>query len=97
MKNIFILFTLLISMNSMQAQEISGDWYGNLNVQGTELPLVFHLQKNDSTYSSTMDSPKQGGFDIKVDTTRYDNSTLTMTIAALGVKYEGNYDQNAEK
>jgi pimeloyl-ACP methyl ester carboxylesterase len=84
-------------MNSMQAQEISGDWYGNLNVQGTELPLVFHLQKNDSTYSSTMDSPKQGGFDIKVDTTRYDNSILTMTIAALGVKYEGNYDQNAEK
>ena len=97
MKNIFILFTLLISINSVQAQEIIGDWYGNLNVQGTELPLVFHLQKNDSIYSSTMDSPKQGGFDIKVDKTEYYNSTLKMTISALGVTYEGSYDQNSEK
>jgi len=83
-------------MNFIQAQEITGDWYGNLKIQGTELPLVFHLQKNDSTYLSTMDSPKQGGFDIKVDETEYKNSILEMRISALDVKYDGIYDKNKE-
>jgi len=96
MKNFYILFSILLTINFNQAQEITGDWYGNLNIQGTELPLVFHLQKNDSTYLSTMDSPKQGGFDIKVDETKYEDSILEMKILALGVKYDGIYDKNEE-
>ncbi|TQI71271.1 hypothetical protein JM79_2199 [Gramella sp. Hel_I_59] len=96
MKNFYILFSLLLTINFIQAQDITGDWYGNLNIQGTELPLVFHLQKNDSTYLSTMDSPKQGGFDIKVDETKYEDSILEMKISALGVKYDGVYDKNDE-
>jgi len=94
MKNFYILYILLLTMNFIQAQEITGDWYGNLKIQGTELPLVFHLQKNDSTYLSTMDSPKQGEFDIKVDETKYKNSNLEMRISALGVNYVGIYDKN---
>ena len=97
MKNFIILLIFLLSLNIAKAQEIIGDWYGNLNVQGTELPLIFHIQKTNSTYISKMDSPKQGGFDIKVDKTEYNNSTLKMTISALGVKYEGSYDKNREK
>ncbi len=93
MKNFLILFTFLLNINSIQAQEITGDWYGSLNVQGTELPLVFHLQKNDSTYSSTMDSPTQGGYNIKFDQTQYDNSILEMEIEAAMVKYKGKYDK----
>jgi len=96
MKNFLILFTILLSINSIQAQEITGDWYGSLNVQGTELPLVFHLQKNDSTYSSTMDSPTQGGYNIKFDQTHYDNSILEMEIEAAMVKYKGNYDKKTQ-
>lgn len=97
MKNFKILLILLLTLNFTQAQEIQGDWYGKLNVQGTELPLVFHLKKNDSMFISTMDSPKQGAFMIKVDETQYDNSTLAMRISNLGVNYEGIYDENEEK
>lgn len=96
MKNFLFLFTFLLSINSIQAQEITGDWYGSLNVQGTELPLVFHLQKNDSAYSSTMDSPTQGGYNIKFDQTYYDNSILEMEIEAAMVKYKGNYDKETQ-
>ena len=97
MKNILILFIFLLSINSLQAQKITGDWYGSLNVQGTELPLVFHLQKNDSSYSATMDSPTQGGYNIKVDQTQYDNSIVEMEIEAAMVKYKGNYDKKTQK
>lgn len=96
MKNFLFLFTFLLSINSIQSQEITGDWYGSLNVQGTVLPLIFHLQKNDSTYSSTMDSPTQGGYNIKFDQTHYDNSILEMEIEAAMVKYKGNYNKETQ-
>jgi len=97
MKNFKILSILLITINFSHAQEITGDWYGTLDVQGTELPLVFHLQKIDSVYVSTMDSPKQGALGIKVDQTQYDNAHLEMNISKLGVTYGGIYDKNEEK
>jgi pimeloyl-ACP methyl ester carboxylesterase len=97
MRKFNILIILLLTFNFIQAQEIVGDWYGTLKVQGTELPLVFHVQKKDSIYTSTMDSPKQGAFDIKVDLTQYENSNLDLKILQMGINYEGSFDSSAEK
>jgi len=83
-----ILFVFLTSL-SIYAQDISGKWYGILNVQGTQLRLVFNITKTDKDYSSTMDSPDQGANGIPVSTISYDTPILKLEISNAGIKYEG--------
>ncbi|WP_224484727.1 alpha/beta hydrolase family protein [Robertkochia aurantiaca] len=88
----FLLSILMTS--SLVSQEIQGDWYGSLEVQGTDLPLVFHIEKTGDELISTMDSPKQGAFGIEVEETSYINSSLTLKLPQLGVTYTGTYEDD---
>lgn len=97
MRKLNILLVLLLSFSYSQSQEITGDWYGILEVNGIELPLVFHLKENDTVYSSTMDSPKQGAFDIKLDQPTFKNSILELSLLRVGMHYSGNYNEETEK
>ena len=74
-----------------QAQDITGQWNGVLSVQGTNLRLVFHINKTGEGYASTVDSPDQGAAGIPVTTTTFDGSKLFLTITALGASYEGEF------
>lgn len=85
-----ILFTLLIPWLA-QAQDITGQWHGTLNVQGVALPLVIHVSVEDSTYGVKMDSPAQHAFGIPASATTFENATLTIEIAALRAEYRGRY------
>ncbi len=75
----------------MNSQDITGDWNGLLNVQGTQLRLVFHIGKTDSGFVSTMDSPDQNAFGIPVSSTIFKNSTLMIEIANIKMEYTGEY------
>jgi dipeptidyl aminopeptidase/acylaminoacyl peptidase len=79
---------VFISMNSW-GQDIAGDWNGVLKVQTIQLRLVLHIQKNESGYSATMDSPDQGAKGIPVTSVSYENSVLKFAITGIGVEYEG--------
>lgn len=61
-----------------------------------EIPLIFHLEKSGTTYTSTMDSPKQGAFGLEVNETSFENSDLRMFVAIAGITYEGSYDEVKE-
>lgn len=60
-----------------------------MNVQGTQLRLVFHINKSDTGYTSTMDSPDQGAHGIPVTATDFESSILTISMPNLGIEYEG--------
>jgi len=45
-----------------------------------QLSLVFHINKNENGFSSTMDSPDQKAFGIQVTTTNFENWKLTIAI-----------------
>ena len=60
------LALLLMSFQGL-AQEVTGSWKGTLNVQGTEIPLVFNIEEADGLYTATMDSPSQGATGIPMD------------------------------
>ncbi|UAB82818.1 alpha/beta hydrolase [Zunongwangia sp. SCSIO 43204] len=92
MKNTLVLIFFTLLSQFIQGQKILGDWYGSLNIQGTELPLVFHIKKQDSTYSSTMDSPKQMAVGLAVAKTTFKNSQLTLEAPAMGIKYTGDFN-----
>jgi pimeloyl-ACP methyl ester carboxylesterase len=70
-------------------QDITGDWNGILKIQGIQLRLVFHIQKTESGYSATMDSPDQGAKNIPVTSAKYENAVLKITDAKMDFDYEG--------
>ncbi len=77
----------------IHGQDITGDWYGALHIQGTQLRLVFHIKKTDSGYVSTMDSPDQKALGLPVAKTSYVQPRLNISMPAIHLEYEGELDQ----
>ncbi len=74
---------------AVSGQDITGQWNGILKVQGMQLRLVFHIEKTDSGYSSTMDSPDQGVMGIPVTSVTFEQSTITLIIPSAKIAYDG--------
>jgi len=75
-------------------QDITGQWNGVLKVQGTQLRIVFNINKAENGFSSTMDSPDQGAKGIPVTSTNFENQTLKLAVANLRIEYEGILDKD---
>lgn len=89
MKKIITLIIALGAISNVFCQDITGAWNGILKVQGMQLSLVFHINKTENGFSSTMDSPDQKAFGIPVTTTNFENSKLTIAVANARIEYEG--------
>ncbi len=85
-----LLFLLSsVYLLSMQAQDISGSWYGMLNVQGIQLRLVFNIEQVDDGFRATMDSPDQGARDIPVTSVSFESPVLRLEVVPAGIVYQG--------
>ncbi|WP_374163846.1 alpha/beta hydrolase family protein [Arcticibacter sp. MXS-1] len=84
-----LLFTTFITL--AKAQDLSGAWYGVLNLPTARLRLVLHLTKTGNAYSSTLDSPDQGAKGIPVEETLVIGNELRISAARLGLKYTATY------
>jgi hypothetical protein len=85
----FLLTTVLSSITL--AQNITGDWQGELRFQGNSLGINFHITATENGFASTMDVPLQGVEGYKSDVTTYIDSLLTIQIKELGIQYEGRF------
>lgn len=68
----------------------TGTWGGDLDVQGTKLPLVFHLDKDNPT----IDSPAQGVKGIPVQVVRIAPDKISINIPAFGASFFGKCGSN---
>lgn len=83
------LFGLLCSF-FIKAQDITGDWYGQLDFgAGTTLRLVLHISKTGDTYSSTMDSPDQKASGIPLSATTYKAPDLSFSLESAKITFTG--------
>ena len=82
-KNLILIGMLLAAVFSASAQ--TGTWSGKLDVQGTKLSLVFHLDEENPT----MDSPDQGAKGIPIEVTRSATGSITIKVPSIGATYEG--------
>jgi hypothetical protein len=87
-KTILILAVVLASLSSF-GQNISGKWYGNLDIHGKQLKVVFHIAKTNSGYKATLDSPNQKSFGIPFTYTNYADSVLRLEISKTGIEFLG--------
>lgn len=88
-----LLFLLLLCSATVFGQGITGDWYGQLDIQGTKLRIVFHIVSTGEGYTSTMDSPDQGAKGIAVDATTLENGQLTLKMNAMKAEYKGVFNE----
>jgi hypothetical protein len=94
MRNFIILLFALCILFSTKAQDISGTWNGVLKVQGTQLQLTFNVDKTESDFSATMDSPDQGAFGIPVTKTIFENNMIKFEVSKLLIVYQGELKEN---
>ena len=76
-KKLILIGVLLAAVFSASAQ--TGTWSGKLDVQGTKLSLVFHLDEENPT----MDSPDQGAKGIPIEVTRTATGSITIKVPSI--------------
>ena len=86
MKKLAALAVLLLLSTSLSLAQ-TGTWSGKLDIQGTKLSLVFHLDDPNPT----MDSPDQGAKGIPIQVTRTETGLVTIKIPSIGASYEGQW------
>ena len=80
-----IISTLILLSVSIFAYAQTGTWSGKLDVQGTMLSLVFHMDGDNPS----MDSPDQGAKGIPIQVSRPASNTIKVIVPSIGAKYEG--------
>ena len=84
MKKILAAVLLLFPI-AFLANAQTGNWSGKLDVRGTPLTIVFHLDGDEPS----MDSPDQAALGIPVQIERTALGGITIKIPSLGASYEG--------
>ena len=70
---------------TLYGQDLEGQWSGTLNVQGTELRLVLHVNGKKDQLKATLDSPDQNVRGIQVTSVDFNYPNMKFEIANLGV------------
>ena len=86
MKRLLTIVALLFSVASLSNAQ-TGNWAGQLEVQGMNLTVVFHLDGEEPS----MDSPDQAAFGIPIQVERNELGKITIRIPSLGASYEGQW------
>lgn len=91
MKGILLFFALM-TFTFSNAQNIDDDWKGALNVNGTEVPLIFHLHKDVSgKITGDWDSPLQNLTGLKYSLVKVTGDSLLLEMDQIGAHYSGKF------
>ena len=71
------------------ASSLEGSWQGTLDVPGASLQVVIHLDREDTQWRGTLDSPDQGVSGLTMDTVTVQNDSLSFAINDIAGRYEG--------
>ena len=76
------IVTLLLSL---AAYSQTGTWSGKVDVQGTSLSVVFHIEETGCTF----DSPDQGAKRIPAEASLSDLGKVVIKVPSIGATFEG--------
>jgi pimeloyl-ACP methyl ester carboxylesterase len=91
----FILFILTaITAATVQAQNISGSWKGDLPAgNGGKLGVIFNFSQTGNTYTCTFDVPDQKAFGIPCSAV-VTNDSISIKITTTGASFKGKLVDN---
>jgi pimeloyl-ACP methyl ester carboxylesterase len=91
-KLILIGSFLILLLPNLKAQKILGNWKGNIEVNGMQLPIVFHFNKNSAgAISGNWDSPKQNANGLRYSSVGATDDSLHVEIKMINGSYEGKF------
>lgn len=89
-KYLITVFTLLSLQLGANAQKITGDWAGELQLGTQKLNIVFHFSTDSlGAESCTMDVPKQGAKGIPVVIQHNAGDSVSLSMTPIMAKYSG--------
>ena len=84
------MLLLCASVCVSHAQKLEGSWTGKLSVQGTQLTLVFHIEKDKNNgFIVTMDSPDQSVKGVPATVNSLTADSVDIVISSIGARYLG--------
>lgn len=84
------MLLLCASVCASHAQKLEGSWTGKLSVQGVQLTLVFHVEKDKSNgFIVTMDSPDQSVKGVPATVNSLTADSVDIAISSIGARYLG--------
>jgi pimeloyl-ACP methyl ester carboxylesterase len=92
MRTLFFAFIFIFRYSFSFSQNIIGNWKGNIDVNGKEIPIVFHFYENDSgKLDGKWDSPAQKAMGLPFTTIHSTKDSLNISIAAINGAYKGRF------
>lgn len=84
------MLLLCVSVRASHAQKLEGSWTGKLSVQGVQLTLVFHIEKDKNNgFIVTMDSPDQSVKGVPATVNSLTADSVDIVISSIGARYLG--------
>lgn len=84
------MLLLCASVCASHAQKLEGSWTGKLSVQGTQLTLVFHIEKDKNNgFIVTMDSPDQSVKGVPATVNSLTADSVDIAVSSIGARYLG--------
>ena len=96
MKNLLLMITVCLT-SLIHAQDIQGNWNGKLDIQGQEMPLIFHFIKENNQYNGTIDIPTQGATGIPIEEINLKRNELSLLLMNGTIIYEGTIESDLIK
>lgn len=88
----YVVLVLLLLPSLGQGQNVTGDWKGELEVNGTKLPIIFHLQSDSSgEVTGNWDSPAQNAIGLPFSSISVTEDSLVAEIENIGGAYKGKF------
>lgn len=72
-----------------KAADIAGDWMGTLNINGTNLRLVFHIQSVADGLHASLDSPDQYARDLPISSAELKDGIVKLVSERVNGRFEG--------
>jgi pimeloyl-ACP methyl ester carboxylesterase len=70
------------------SQNIAGNWEGTLQVQGTEIPIIFHITKdNTGKHHATFDSPVQKAYGLPCSDVMIQGDSVILMMQLINGRY----------
>lgn len=95
MKATLFISILMCTASSLFAQKIVGNWKGYIEVNGMQLPIVFHFTKDDSgNITGKWDSPKQNANGLPFSAINVNGDSIHLDIKMIRGSYRGCFVNN---
>lgn len=90
-----LLTTLILFFTTtiVFSQDITGNWIGEIEMNGHKLGFGFEILQSGDQYESRLDIPTQGVKSFKAATTSFKDKQLTISFPEFQMHYEGVLDE----